>query len=178
MRRRLLKIGAGLVASLAIFAFAVTAVFAASAHFISSSASVDSSGSLVVSWKETGLGDNQFITYTASANASATWVCVNNGDKNPSAANKTAVSAPVSGSGSFSSSKNGGIAASLTATPAIAAPVSMCGGGGTKNGGGQVPELAMVTYTDITLSDDTNHITVNFGTVSSACLLPKVRGAC
>jgi hypothetical protein len=43
---------------------------------------------------------------------------------------------------------------------------------------GQRLELASVSYTNVTLTDTTNNITVNLGDFSSGCLLPNVRGAC
>jgi hypothetical protein len=155
-------------------ALGVTTAFAANVRFINATASVDNRGNLVAIWKETGLGDTQLIAYTASAGAAATWICVNGGGNNPSASNKTMVTGLVSAFGNFSSGKNGNVTASLAASPPSLPP--FCPGSGSKNG--QQAELAMVTYTDITLSDDTNHSTASLGTVSSGCLLPKVKGAC
>ena len=79
-------------------------------------------------------------------------------------------SGPVSASGSFSSGKNGNITASLTAAPPSAGSFSCPNG--------QKLRLALVTYTNITLTDTTNNIPVNLGTRSSGCLLPNVTGAC
>jgi hypothetical protein len=174
MPRRFFTLGAALVVSLTALAFGVTSAFAANARFINAHASVDSRGNLVATWKETGLGDTQLIAYTASANAAATWVCVNGGGANSSASNKTMVTGPVSASGTFSSGKNGNVTASLAASPP-SLPL-FCPGNGSKNG--QQAQLAMVTYTDMTLGDETNHITASLGTVSSGCLLPKVKDAC
>jgi len=169
MRRQVVKLSAVLVTSLVMLAFSVTTAFAAAPHFISASASIGNGGVLVVSWKEAGLGDNQLIAYTVSADATATYVCVNGGNHNPSASNKTTVSGPVSASGSFSSGKNGNITASLSAAPPSAP--DFCPNG-------QKTELALVTYTNITLTDTTNNISVDLGTRSSGCLLPNVTGAC
>jgi hypothetical protein len=147
------------------------AAFADSPHFIKASATLNSNGTLTVSWKEAGLGDNQLINYTASADATATYVCVNRGGANPSASNKTTVSGPVSASGSFSSGKNGSITGSLTVTPP--------GPGSFSCPAGQSRELAQVTYTNVAITDNTNGITEPIpGTFSSGCLLPNVRGAC
>jgi hypothetical protein len=71
-------------------------------------------GVLTCSWKEAGLGDNQNTEYKCEAQASATYVCVNNGGSNPSAKNKTNVTGEVSATGTFSSGKNGAITASQT----------------------------------------------------------------
>jgi hypothetical protein len=147
----------------------MSTAFAAAPHFINASASISGGGNLVVSWKEAGLGDNQLIHYVVTADATATYVCVNGGNHNPSASNKTTVSGPVSASGTFSSGKNGNITASLSAAPPSAP--DFCPNG-------QKTELALVTYSNITLADTTNGITVNLGTRSSGCLLPNVTGAC
>jgi hypothetical protein len=164
--RRMLVI---LVAVCATAAIGVPVALAVNAHFVSSSATVNANGSLTVNWKEAGLGDNQNITYTLTADATATYVCVNKGGANPSAQNKTTVAGPVSATGTFNSGKNGNITASLTAGPPpsdISCP------------NGQRLLLAEATYTNVTLTDVTNGITVSFGTVASGCLLPNVRGAC
>jgi hypothetical protein len=81
-----------------------TAALAVSPHFVSASANV-SGANLSVSFKEAGLGTNQLITYQADANATATYVCVNKGGANPRASNKTNVSGPVSGTGTFNSGR-------------------------------------------------------------------------
>jgi len=167
--RQLRRLGSACVLAIALLALTISTAFAAAPHFISASASINGGGNLVVSWKEAGLGDNQLIHYTVSADATATYVCVNGGNHNPSASNKTTVSGPVSASGTFSSGKNGNITASLSAAPPSAP--DFCPNG-------QKTELALVTYTNITLTDTTNDISVTLGTRSSGCLLPNVTGAC
>ncbi|HEY0889944.1 MAG TPA: hypothetical protein VGE38_10065 [Nocardioides sp.] len=143
---------------------------AVSPHFISASGGLNANGSLTVNFKEAGLGTNQNITYVLSADATATYVCVNRGGANPSASNKTTVSGPVSATGTFSSGKNGNVVGSLTVQPP---PTSLtCPGG-------QTLRLASVSYTNVTLTDTTNGITASIpGTFDSGCLLPNVRGAC
>jgi hypothetical protein len=130
----------------------------------------NANGTLTVDFKEAGLGTNQNITYVASADATATWVCVNKGGANPSAQNKTTVAGPVTASGTFSSGKNGQVTASLTVSPPpsdISCPH------------GQSLELASVSYTNVAITDVTNGVTEPIpGTFSSGCLLPDVRGAC
>jgi hypothetical protein len=98
------------------FALIAQQALAVSPHFVSASARL-SGTNLIVSFKEAGLGTNQNITYTASADATATYVCVNRGGANPSASNKTTVSGPVSATGTFNSGKNGNVTASLTLNP-------------------------------------------------------------
>lgn len=144
--------------------------FADSPHFVRASASLNANGTLTVSFKEAGLGTNQLITYVASADATATYVCVNKGGGNPSASNKTTVSGPVSATGTFSSGKNGSVTAQLTLSPPpsnISCPP------------GQSLQLASVSYTNVAVTDTTNGITEPVpGTFTSGCLLPNVRGAC
>jgi hypothetical protein len=162
-----------LVASLfAVVALALaTAAFADSPHFIRASGDLNADGSLTVSFKEAGLGTNQLIDYELTADATATYVCVNRGGANPSAQNKTTVAGPVSATGSFSSGKNGQVTASLTVQPPpsdISCPP------------GQSLQLAEVTYTNVLLTDTTNDVSIvpDGGPFASGCLLPNVRGAC
>jgi hypothetical protein len=164
----------GLMAAIAALVFAVVlgvgSALAVSPHFISASPTLNSDGTLTVKFKEAGLGTNQQITYTLSAQATATYVCVNKGGGNPSASNKTNVAGPVSATGTFNSGKNGNVTASLTVNPpdsTITCPP------------GQSLEVAQVTYTSVTLTDTTNNVFVDIeGTFSTGCLLPTVRGAC
>jgi len=146
-----------------------TSSWAQNAHFIRATSSLTNDGNLVCSWKEAGLGNNQLIQYTCSADATATYVCVNRGGGNPSAQNKTTVSGPVSESGEFSSGKNGQITQSLTVQPPpsdISCPP------------GQSLELASVSYDNVVLTDTTNGVSISLADQESGCLLPNVRGAC
>lgn len=151
---------------------AAPAALAVSPHFVSASATVNAGGSLTVSFKEAGLGANQLISYQAGANATATYVCVNNGGANPSAANKTTVSGPVSATGAFSSGKNGNVTASLTLSPPPPPSAFSC------PKGQKGPQLAQVSYTSVSITDTTNHIPEPIPGTFSACALPNVRGAC
>jgi len=106
---------------------------------------------------------------TLTADATATYVCVNRGGANPSAQNKTTVSGPVIATGTFNSGKNGQVTASLTVSPPpsdISCPR------------GQSLELASVSYTNVVLTDTTNNVSIALGDFTSGCLLPNVRGAC
>jgi hypothetical protein len=162
----------GIIAVLSLMALALAAVpaLAQNEHFVRASAAL-SGTNLVVSFKEAGLGDNVTITETASATATATYVCVNRGGGNPSAANKTTITAPVSASGEFTSGKNDQITGTLTLSPP--------GPGSFTCPTGQSRELASVTYTNVAITDTTNGITQPIaGTFTTGCLLPNVRGAC
>jgi hypothetical protein len=158
-----------IVALVATMAVGMPAAHADSPHFIRASGSLNADGSLTASFKEAGLGTNQNIDYTLSADATATYVCVNRGGANPSAQNKTTVAGPVSASGTFSSGKNGQVTASLTVLPPpsdISCPR------------GQSLELASVTYTNVVVTDTTNGVSIDLDDFASGCLLPRVRGAC
>ncbi|WP_431676699.1 hypothetical protein [Kitasatospora sp. KL5] len=124
--------------------------FADSPHFIKSSASITNSGDLNVSFKEAGLGNNQLISYVASASAVADYGCINHGGNHPQASNKETVSGPVSAEGTFSSGKNGTISQTLTLHPP--------GPGDFTCPGNQTLVLADVTYTNVSINDTTNTV--------------------
>jgi hypothetical protein len=68
---------------LASAAIAVPAALGVSPHFINASATVNNDGTLTANFKEAGLGSNQLINYTLSADGTATWVCVNKAAATP-----------------------------------------------------------------------------------------------
>jgi hypothetical protein len=157
----------GIIAVLSLMALALAAVpaLADSPHFNRASATLDNTtGNLVVSFKESGLGTNQNIAYLATADATAEYQCWNNGGKHPKAGNKETVSGPVSAEGTFSSGKNGTISQSLTLMPpdqgAFSCPA------------GQTLYLQSVTYTNVSLTDTTNVIAADLssGPYSSGTL--------
>lgn len=163
----------GLMAAIATLVLTVLGAGIASAvspHFISATGTINDDGTLTVKFKEAGLGTNQLINYLLSADATATYVCVNKGGANPSAQNKTTVAGPVSQTGTFNSGKNGNVNGSLTVAPPpsdISCP------------NGQSLEVAQVSYTNVELADTTNGVSAPIpGTFSTGCLLPNVRGAC
>ncbi len=149
-----------LVFAMAALVAAAGVAVADSPHFLCAptDASIATDGSLVVSWKEAGLGSNQNIQYLASAQADGVCTCVTKSNKCPSAANKVTTSGQVSAEGTFSSGKNGSITASLTveppACPSSAAPTC---------GSGQHLVLSEITYTDISLADTTNNVSPDPG---------------
>ncbi len=141
---------AWLLLSLVLILFVgVVPVLATNPHFVNASASVNNAGSLVVNWKEAGLGDNMLINYKASADANGFYACINGGGNHPQASNKEAFAGPVSGYGTFNSGKNGQITAALTVPPP--APTLVCPNG-------QKLVLACVTYIHIEVLDLTNNI--------------------
>ncbi len=127
-----------------------TLAWAASPHFnYVKSTALDSN--VQVCWKEAGLGRNEVINYTASASATATYVCVNHGGQCPNAANKVTISGPVSTSAPAHSDKNGNITSCL--------PLNAPGAGKFKCPGGQKLTLSEVSYTNIQLADTTTPLT-------------------
>ncbi len=136
---------------LALASFMATTAWAQSPHFISASdvliTTGTDAGDLVVSFKEAGLGDNVLINYTAAGNGSATYACINGGGNHPQAGNKVTNQGPVNASGAFNSGKHGNITASLT--------LEEVGAGTFSCPGGQTLVLASVSYSGVTLTDDT-----------------------
>ena len=109
----------GIIAVLSLMALALAAVpaLADSPHFTKASASTDSSGNLIVTFKESGLGTTTTSEQiTVTADASAVYQCFNNGGKHPKAGNKTTVTEPVSGGGLFPV-RNGSASGSVTVAP-------------------------------------------------------------
>jgi hypothetical protein len=162
-----------LVVAALVFTVVLGAVvaWAVSPHFVSAEGTLNANGSLTIDFKEAGLGTNQNITYVASADASATFVCVNKGGGNPSASNKTTVQGPVTASGTFSSGKNGQVTADLTLFPPSLPSSFSCPKG-------QSLQLAEVSYTNVAITDTTNNVSELLDGFASGCLLPDVRGAC
>jgi hypothetical protein len=167
MRKRII---ATAVTAIALVGLMAGSALADSPHFVRASGTLNSDGTLTVNFKEAGLGTNQNIDYLLTADATVTYVCVNNGGANPSAQNKTTISGPVSATGTFSSGKNGQVTASLTLSPPSP--------GSFTCPPGQKLKIAQVTYTNVTLRDTTNSVSISLGSFDSGCLLPDVRGAC
>jgi hypothetical protein len=132
-----------LAAAFALAALAAPAALADSPHFIKASASLDQSGNLVCTFKEAGLGTTASTeAVTCSADASATYACINGGGNHPKATNKETVNGPVSGGGSFPV-RNGSTTGSITVGPP--------GPGSFSCPSGQTLVLASVSYTNIVL---------------------------
>lgn len=146
--RGLVAVGAALAASLA---FAGTAS-ADTGHFHSADSSVEKSGALVVNWDERGLGNGD-VDYALTAQATAVYACINGGGNHPQAKNKETVNGPVGATGSFPTTKNGRVVASLMAGPP--------GAGDFSCPNGQKLVLASVSYTNIWLTDTTNDVSIS-----------------
>jgi hypothetical protein len=138
------KLGILTLAMIALSGFMATTLRAQNSHFLRCSASgVNSDGTLNVCFKIAGLGSNQSVDVTASADANATYGCLNHGQQCPNAANKVSVSGTVTAQGTFTSGKNGQITGCLTVDPP---PTTLtCPGG-------QVLVLVSVSYTNVSVS--------------------------
>ena len=154
------------VAAVAALVFGVGAALAAP-HFQSASGAVNAAGALVVSFDERGLG-NANIDYTLSADATATYACINKGGKNPSAANKQAFEGQLAAGASFEP-KNGRVQASIPVGP-LAAPQFTCPSG-------QSRQLTFVSYSNILLTDTSNGVSIAVPD-ASRCLRPDIPGVC
>jgi hypothetical protein len=166
MRR--IKYGIALLFALLLLGLLPLVALADSPHFISASASVDASGNLVATFKEAGLGTTVTTeTITLSADASATYACINGGGNHPKATNKETVSGPVSNSDNFPV-RNGQTTGSI--------PVAPPDSGSFTCPSGQRLVLVFVSYTNVLLTGlqgDTADIPGTF----ERCLLSGV-GIC
>jgi hypothetical protein len=126
--------------------------FAQNPHFVGPvTASIDQeTGVLKVCFKEAGLGSFAEVSISAGGTASATYVCVNNGGQCPNAANKTTVTAPTFTTETFTATKSG----QVTACEEVSPP----GAGTFTCPSGQTLMLAAVSFTGISVIDNTNHI--------------------
>lgn len=133
-----------LVLSLVLFFAVSVTAFADSPHFLSASASINDAGQLVCTFSEAGLGNTLTTeSVTCSANASATYFCLNGGGENPNAGNKRTVTSPVSGTASFPV-RNGRTNGSVTVSPP--------GPGSFSCPPGQKLTFSSVSYSGITLT--------------------------
>ena len=131
-----------------LLAFGAAQAAAAAPKFHAVGSSVDSVGALVVTFDERGLG-NEDVTYTLTADSTATYACINRGGKNPAASNKRSVSGEVTDSATFEP-RNGRVVGSMSAGPPTASDFTCPSG--------QRRVLADVTYTNIVLTDTTNNV--------------------
>jgi hypothetical protein len=126
----------------------------ANPHFISATASITSTGSLVVSFKEAGLGDNASIDYELQATADGQYQWFNHGGNKPQGQPFQFGPILLTATGTFTSGENGQITASLTVSPPPPSADVLAAGSG-KN---WTLELT-ISYSDITLTDTTTPVT-------------------
>jgi hypothetical protein len=146
MRKSLWLILAVVVAALTVGAGAALAT--SGAHFFSADSSVADDGALVVAWDEAGVGQQQ-VNYILTADATATYACINGGGNHPKAANKEDVSGPLASPETGFQPENGRVQGSLSVGPL---PSELdCPSG-------QTFVLACVSYSNIVLTDTTNNV--------------------
>jgi hypothetical protein len=141
------------VAFAAALLFGPGVAWAQNPHFVGTpTASLTEDFALAVSFKEAGLGSNVQITYEVDATASGSCRCVTNSGTCPAAANKFPPT-NVSGTGTFSSGKNGTISQTIETDAATCQQLSP-----STCPGGQTNTLVSITYTDITITDETTPV--------------------
>jgi hypothetical protein len=121
----------------------------ANAHFVSASSSISDAGVLSATFKEAGLGNNQNIDYTLTANVDAVFGFVNNGGNVVQGVPWHAESTTLA-STTLSSDKNGNIVGTLTGTPLtpnLAQP-----------NGNNWRQVIDVSYTNVAVNDTTNGV--------------------
>ncbi|HEY3156684.1 MAG TPA: hypothetical protein VGK76_08690 [Candidatus Eisenbacteria bacterium] len=117
-------------------------------------------GGLLVCFVETGLGGNAGTNYLVTANATATYECINNGGNNPQAENKGTVAGPVAGSGTFTSGTNGRVEECIPVAPLDPGDQISCTPG-------MILFLSAVSYTNVVITDTTNGVSLSIpGTFS------------
>jgi hypothetical protein len=142
---------------------AVSTASAESPHFVGKVTASLVDTEVQVCWKEAGLGNNQLVDYLATADGTATYVCVNNGGQCPDAANKITVNGPVTATGTFASGQNGQITACLILDPP--------GPGTFTCPHGQTRTLADEQFANIAITDTTNDETRSTTPVSLGATL-------
>jgi hypothetical protein len=131
------RAGAVAIGVFTVLMLTATAAWAGSPHFVGAVTKTQSGNTLTVSGKEAGLGNEDQVHIVVSATA----LCINNGGQHPKAVNKESVSAE----GTFPV-QNGKADFSLTLTATFTPDCS--------------PPMT-VSFTDVTVTDTTNGITVD-----------------
>ena len=157
-RSRIAMLAAAAAAMLMLALGAAPASATSGAHFFSATGSVADNGALQVSWDEAGVG-NATVNYTLSADASATYACINGGGNHPKAANKQSVNGPLSSPNTGFQPQNGRVTVTNGISVGPLPSTLTCPSG-------QTFVLACVSYTNIALADTTNGVTTSIGDVS------------
>jgi hypothetical protein len=145
------------VSAAALTFWTVAASATSGAHFFSATGSVNTSGALVVSWDEAGVGQEQ-VNYVLSADSTAVYACINGGGNHPKAANKATVSGPLTSPSTGFLPQNGRVRGSISLGPISAGSFSCPNG--------QKLVLASVSYTNIILTDTTNNVSTTVADTS------------
>lgn len=134
--------------------FSATAgvAFAENGRF-TSAAATGQGDNIIVTFKETGLGNTPSVTVQASANSTAVYTCINKKPgQNPADANQHSVKSVVTASGNFSADKSRSASGSLVLSPPL--PNFSCPSG-------QSPMLQSATYTNVKVTDLSNKTSRN-----------------
>jgi hypothetical protein len=127
--------------------------FAQNPHFVGiPKASLTTDFAVAVKFKEAGLGANENINYTVSAQASGACACVTHNGNCPAAVNKFPP-IQVTGEGTFNSGRNGSISGTITTDPPECQQISPA-----SCPRGQTNTLVSIAYTNITIKDDTTSV--------------------
>jgi hypothetical protein len=141
----------------------------ANAHFIFANSAVDGSGALVVNFKEAGLGNNQNIDYTITGDQNASFTYVNNGGNTVQGTPFNAVDTTLA-SETLRSDKNGNITGTIkTEAPSPSADdLKIAKGNGWKL-------VTDISYTNLSLNDTTNHVSVALADAVFHSVTPVVK---
>ncbi|WP_369260866.1 hypothetical protein [Streptomyces sp. R35] len=143
------RIALGLVSAACSTVLAATPALADSPQFRYARNTLDSSGALITSFKEVGLGTGTTsVRITVTAAATAVYQCFNNGGNHPKARNKETLEADTIVSADFPV-RNGQTTGSLTTGP--------LGPGDFKCPSGQTLFLESVSYSNVFVSDAAGH---------------------
>ena len=121
-------------------------------------------GGLLVEFNEIGVPGKTDVTYLVTADATATYACVNNGDNHPKAVNKQGVGGPVSATATFTSGSNGNVTGGIGVPP--------IGPGSFGCPPGQSAILSDVSYTNVVITDTTNGASFSIPGTFSLTLVP------
>jgi hypothetical protein len=139
-------------------------VLAGKAHFIKSFTTVSctNTSNLEVCFKEAGLESGSVETVTILGNGTADYQCINGGDKHPNAANKETVGGPLSNSTTFAADQNGNITGCILLSPPGPGDFSC-------PPGQQLVGPTNVTYSNVSLLDETSGATTSLGATTFPC---------
>jgi len=172
LSRKFGRLGVAVVAALAVLAGLASPAYANFPHFKTVSVSLagtsavtglsvrSSAGAsaelpdLLFTWTEVGIG-NPDVVYQLGTSVTATFGCVNGGGNNPSATNKTTITTPVQTTIQRTADKNGQITVSVVLdTGSVSPPTDF------SCPSGQTLAALSATFTDNTITDTTNNLTV------------------
>jgi hypothetical protein len=176
--RKVGQLGLAIVAAVAVVMGLASPAYANFPHFTTSSVSLVTGTSttglsarssastsaelpdLLFTWTEVGLGTPD-VTYLLNTDVTATFGCVNGGSKHPSATNKVTVTEPVGTTATRTADKNGRITGSVVVlTSSVSPPPDF------SCPSGQTLAALLATFTNNTITDDTNKVTATDADIS------------